>query len=32
MTELKLDDFDAVTFDFYGTIVNWEPEVLFLNR
>jgi 2-haloalkanoic acid dehalogenase type II len=28
MTELKLDDFDAVTFDFYGTIVNWEPEVL----
>ena len=28
MTELKPDDFDAVTFDFYGTIVNWEPEVL----
>ena len=30
---MKLSDFDAVTFDFYGTIVNWEPEVLsFLRR
>ena len=25
---LKLSSFDAVTFDFYGTIVNWEPEIL----
>lgn len=24
---LQLADFDAVTFDFYGTIVNWEPEI-----
>lgn len=30
---LALADFDAVTFDFYGTVVNWEPEVLtFLQR
>lgn len=30
---VKLSDFDAVTFDFYGTIVNWEPEILvFLRR
>ena len=30
---MKLSDFDAVTFDFYGTIVNWEPEILaFLRR
>ena len=25
---LKLSEFDAITFDFYGTIVNWEPEIL----
>lgn len=25
---LQLSDFDAVTFDFYGTIVDWEPEIL----
>jgi len=25
---LELSDFDAVTFDFYGTIVDWEPEIL----
>ena len=25
---LSLSNFDAVTFDFYGTIVNWEPEIL----
>lgn len=24
---LQLADFDAVTFDFYGTIVDWEPEI-----
>ncbi len=30
---LKLSNFDAVTFDFYGTIVDWEPEILhFLRR
>jgi 2-haloalkanoic acid dehalogenase type II len=29
MTEpLQLSDFDALTFDFYGTIVDWEPEIL----
>tara|TARA_R110002073_G_scaffold100392_3_gene228634 strand:- start:564 stop:1274 length:711 start_codon:yes stop_codon:yes gene_type:complete len=29
MTEgLRLSAFDAVTFDFYGTIVDWEPEIL----
>ena len=29
MTEgLQLSEFDAVTFDFYGTIVDWEPEIL----
>lgn len=25
---LRLSDFDALTFDFYGTIVDWEPEIL----
>lgn len=25
---MKIEDYDAITFDFYGTIVNWEPEVL----
>jgi len=25
---LELSEFDAVTFDFYGTIVDWEPEIL----
>ncbi len=25
---LKLSNYDAVLFDFYGTIVNWEPEIL----
>lgn len=28
MKRLQLSDFDALTFDFYGTIVNWEPEIL----
>lgn len=27
-TGLQLADFDALTFDFYGTIVDWEPEIL----
>lgn len=26
--DLQLAAFDAVTFDFYGTIVDWEPEIL----
>lgn len=25
---LQLSAFDAVTFDFYGTIIDWEPEIL----
>lgn len=30
---LQLSSFDALTFDFYGTIVDWEPEILsFLQR
>ena len=30
---LQLSAFDALTFDFYGTIVDWEPEILsFLQR
>lgn len=30
---LEISAFDAVTFDFYGTIVDWEPEILnFLRR
>ena len=29
----NLSNFRAVTFDFYGTIVDWEPEILaFLRR
>lgn len=24
---LSLQDFDALTFDVYGTILNWEPEI-----
>jgi len=28
MEGFSLTSFDAVTFDFYGTIVNWEPEIL----
>ena len=27
MTELDCNDFDAVSFDVYGTILNWEPEI-----
>lgn len=30
---VELSAFDAVTFDFYGTLVDWEPEILaFLQR
>ena len=34
MTEaFDLSNYDAVTFDFYGTIVDWEPEIFsFLQR
>jgi len=29
---LKLSDFDAVTFDVYGTLIDWEPSIAaFLN-
>jgi 2-haloacid dehalogenase len=28
MEGFRLSSFDAVTFDFYGTIVDWEPEIL----
>ncbi len=29
----SIKDFDALTFDVYGTILNWEPEIAaFLNR
>ena len=28
LSALKLSAFDALTFDFYGTIVDWEPEIL----
>lgn len=27
MTKLDRSDFDAVSFDVYGTILNWEPEI-----
>ena len=27
MTPLKLADFDAVTFDVYGTLIDWEPAI-----
>lgn len=25
---LKLSDFDAVTFDVYGTLIDWEPSII----
>jgi 2-haloalkanoic acid dehalogenase type II len=29
---LRLSDFDAVTFDVYGTLIDWEPSIIaFLN-
>ena len=30
---LSLSDFDAVTFDVYGTLIDWEPGIIdFLRR
>jgi FMN phosphatase YigB (HAD superfamily) len=30
---LRLADFDAVTFDVYGTLIDWEPSIIaFLTR
>jgi 2-haloacid dehalogenase len=30
---LSLSDFDAVTFDVYGTLIDWEPAIIdFLSR
>jgi 2-haloalkanoic acid dehalogenase type II len=30
---LSLSDFDAVTFDVYGTLIDWEPSIIdFLRR
>lgn len=30
---LRLSDFDAVTFDVYGTLIDWEPSIIaFLRR
>lgn len=30
---LNLSDFDAVTFDVYGTLIDWEPSIIdFLRR
>ena len=30
---LSLSDFDAVTFDVYGTLIDWEPGIIdFLQR
>lgn len=30
---IRLADFDAVTFDVYGTLIDWEPEIAaFLGR
>ena len=28
MTKLRLSDFDAVTFDVYGTLIDWEPSIV----
>ncbi len=25
---LRLEDFDAVTFDVYGTLIDWEPSII----
>ena len=26
--KLRLDDFDAITFDVYGTLIDWEPSII----
>lgn len=28
MHSLNLDNFDAVTFDVYGTLIDWEPSII----
>jgi 2-haloalkanoic acid dehalogenase type II len=28
MATLSLSDFDAVTFDVYGTLIDWEPSIV----
>lgn len=28
MTAIRLSDFDAVTFDVYGTLIDWEPSIV----
>jgi 2-haloacid dehalogenase len=28
MAQLRLADFDAVTFDVYGTLIDWEPSIV----
>lgn len=28
MQALNLDQFDAVTFDVYGTLIDWEPSII----
>src|SRR4051812_37368153 len=28
MPRLKLTDFNAVTFDVYGTLIDWEPSII----
>ena len=25
---VRLDDFDAITFDVYGTLIDWEPSII----
>lgn len=25
---LRFDDFDAITFDVYGTLIDWEPSII----
>ena len=30
---IRLSDFDAVTFDVYGTLIDWEPSIIgFLSK
>jgi putative hydrolase of the HAD superfamily len=28
MAAIRLSDFDAVTFDVYGTLIDWEPSII----
>ena len=25
---LRVSDFDAITFDVYGTLIDWEPSII----